>query len=79
MPRVYEKAPHELEAGEYGLWEKDQHWYGVPPETDLCANLGSHQIVVNEDETITVSPSILVSDGRSSWHGFLTRGEWTIC
>lgn len=77
--RVYNKAPHELQAGEYGKWSEDGAFYAVPPGTDLTANLGRHQIEEHSDGTITVTPSILVSSGQSSWHGYLTNGEWTVC
>lgn len=79
MPRVDGKAPHELEAGEYGKWEADGAWYGVPPGTDLTANLSAHKIEEHEDGTITVSPSILVSTKDESWHGYLRRGQWEVC
>ena len=80
MPRVNGKAPHEISPGEYGKWEEDGGtWYGVPPGTDLTANLRAHKIEEHEDGTITVSPSILVSDSKLSWHGYLRRGEWEVC
>lgn len=76
--RVNGKQPHELGAGEYGKWDADGSWYAVPPGTDLVANLASHEIEEHTDGTITVSPSILVGDGRKSWHGFLKRGRWEL-
>lgn len=77
--RVDGKAPHELQAGEYAKWDKDGNWYCVPPGTDLTANLAAHKIEEHEDGTITVSPSILVGDGKLSWHGWITRGGWSAC
>jgi len=77
--RVFDKEPHELRPGEYGKWAADDHFYGMPPGTDLLANLASHTIDQHEDGTITVTPSILVSDNKTSWHGYLTRGEWKPC
>lgn len=77
--RVNGKAPHQLLPGEYGKWSEDGNYYGIPPGTDLCANLAAHKIEEHEDGTITVSPSILVSDNRSSWHGYLKRGNWEPC
>jgi hypothetical protein len=64
-------------AGEYGKNEVGQ-WYGVPPGTDLLANLSGHQVIEHEDRTITVSPSILVRlpHKNEEWHGFLERGVW---
>ena len=45
-----------------------------------------HTVVVHEDGTITVSPSILLStsyDGGKTyvtlWHGYLTKGVWREC
>lgn len=73
------KAPHELLPGEYAKWSEDGAWYGVPPETDLVANLSAHRVTEHEDGTITVEPSILVGDNRTSWHGFLRRGQWEKC
>jgi hypothetical protein len=77
--RVDGKEPHELQAGEYGKWAQDGVWYGVPPGTDLVANLSSHKVEEHDDGTITVSPSILVGDGRKSWHGYLIHGVWKLC
>lgn len=84
--RVEGKAPHELLAGEYGKWIEDGIWYAVPPGTDLIANLARHQIEEHTNGTITVTPSILVGDGKQnsdceihSWHGYLTGGAWSVC
>ena len=80
--RVYDKAPHELQLGEYGRWaEDDNHWYAnTPSEHDLVANLSSHTVTEYEDGTITVAPSIRVTDGAAGhvWHGFLERGIWRV-
>lgn len=65
-------------AGEYGKNRIGQ-WYGVPPnQPELLANLSAHRVEENEDGTITVEPSILVTlpHLNLSWHGFLTRGIW---
>jgi hypothetical protein len=82
VPRVYDKAPHELLPGEYGRWaDDDNHWYAhCPGADDLVANLSSHAVVEHEDGTITVSPSILCSDGAEGhvYHGFLERGVWRL-
>ena len=42
-------------------------------------NLADHDVIENEDGTITVSPSIRVIDssGKELYHGFLKNGEWT--
>lgn len=69
-----------LNPGEYGKWT-DGTWFGCTPNDEGC-NLGSHQVTEHEDGTITVSPSIGVSDGRVGapflWHGFLERGIWRL-
>lgn len=79
MARVNDKAPHELLPGEFGKWAEDGAWYGVPPGTDLIANLSRHQIEEHADGTISVSPSILVRDSKLSWHGHLRHGQWEVC
>lgn len=72
--------------GEYGKNMIGQ-WYGAPPtEPDedgflMIAALSKHQVVEHEDSTITVSPSILISQRRAGtitrqWHGFLEHGIW---
>lgn len=70
--------PRLLQAGQYGKWTFDGNWYGVPPGTDLLAGLANHEVTEHEDGTITVSPSIAVSDGSGGqqWHGYLERGQW---
>jgi hypothetical protein len=74
------KEPHELHPREYAFWH--DAWYARVPYSDphirLLANLGNHQITEHDDGTLTVSPSIAVSDGSSGhrWHGFLERGVW---
>lgn len=67
-----------LNAGEYGRWT-DGTWYAETPNGH-GANLGAHQVLEHEDGTITVSPSILVSDCDGPvWHGYLERGVWREC
>jgi hypothetical protein len=63
-----------LADGEYGL---DTHgkWYARPPGNHM-GNLSGHSVTEHDDGTITVSPSILIDDGRSVWHGYLERGAW---
>jgi hypothetical protein len=40
--------------------------------------LKNHEVTEHEDSTITVSPSILISDNTGElYHGFLTAGEWS--
>jgi hypothetical protein len=40
-------------------------------------DVSRHDVVEHDDGTITVSPSILVSDASGTqYHGFLERGVW---
>lgn len=70
---------HKFNPGDYGYDPFVKLWYAMTPNGHL-ANLGSHLVTVNEDATITVSPSILVnnSDGPV-WHGYLENGVWREC
>jgi hypothetical protein len=66
-----------LESGEYAKTPGGYYLARCP--TGLCANLANHQVTENADGTITVSPSILVSDGQGdSWHGYLEKGIWRV-
>lgn len=73
------KSPDEngqlfLADGEYGKGANGI-WYARPPGYHM-GNLLGHNVVEHNDGTITVSPSILISDGQTQWHGYLERGEW---
>lgn len=67
--------PHELEPGDYSLTSKgDAVW--------ICLPNGQHgrvdsqwTITVEDDDTITVNPSIL-NRGEHEWHGYLEHGVW---
>jgi hypothetical protein len=76
--RVYpdEDGGFYLNPGEY-LLNKDGTWYAETP-TGLLAWLKNHQVIENEDGTISVTPSILVT-GETTWHGYLTKGIWKEC
>ncbi len=69
-----------FEIGEYGR-ASDNSWCACAPDGNGC-NLSAHDVVEHEDDTITVSPSILVSGGdpanypAPSWHGYLERDVW---
>lgn len=74
--RVEGKEPHQFEPGDYGIWPRTREWYARTPN-GLLANLSQHNIIGNEDGTITVKPSILVTRGDvARWHGYLERGVW---
>ena len=59
-----------------------KHWFCTTPN-GLFVNISAHIVIEHADGTITVSPSILVtngpSHGESSWHGFLEKGVWRAC
>ena len=69
--------------GDYAF--TDGQWHLKPPLNahgkSYVGTLGTHTVVVHEDGTITVSPSILqqYGDDEVIWHGFLERGVWRSC
>lgn len=68
-----------LNDGDYGRDSQGQ-WYGKPPGFKSgYANLSRHYVVEHEDRTITVTPSILVTNHIAGWHGYLERGIWREC
>lgn len=63
-----------------GAYMKDDKgmWWAHCPTNNFIGNLGGHEIVEHDDGTITVSPSILVTEGKGEqYHGYLRAGEWT--
>ncbi len=66
-----------LAEGEYGK-DKNGIWYARPFGCHM-GSLKRHDITEHDDGTITVSPSILVSDGQLEWHGYLKKGVWREC
>ncbi len=80
--RVYPREDGHLylAEGDYGFDKNFGAWMCRAPGTH-GGNLGNHQVTEHEDGTITVSPSILISDFDKSgnpvtWHGYLERGVW---
>jgi hypothetical protein len=64
-----------LAEGDYGQ-DANGVWHARPPGNHT-GSLADHEVVDHEDETISVTPSILVDvAGIQTWHGQLTRGEW---
>lgn len=60
-----------------GAYVKTEHGWFCKTPNGHAGNLNAHDVVEHEDGTITVSPSILVSDHTGElWHGFLERGVW---
>jgi hypothetical protein len=66
-------------------YQQDGVWYlHLPIARDddfdgLTANLVGHKVEEHSDGTISVTPSILVSDHLARRHGYLTRGIWQEC
>ena len=64
--------------GGYGRFA--HQWWAKTPGGHI-ANLAGHDVTQHDDTTITVSPSILVSERRAGehhelWHGYLEHGVW---
>lgn len=78
--RVYpnEKGQLWLKPGDYGIEPYDQHWMARTPN-GFTGDLSNHKVTEHDDGTITVSPSILVTRGEKSWHGYLEKGVWREC
>ena len=73
--------PIYFQDGDYGLWRG--FWYCKTPN-GLLGLLENHTVIENADKTITVSPSILVTErengvDKAVYHGFLKNGVWTDC
>lgn len=65
-----------LAPGDYGRHEAG-FWVVCTPNGH-AGNLSKHTVTEHEDGTITVAPSILVSDDTGElYHGFLQRGVWS--
>lgn len=68
-----------LGEGEYGQ-DKNGGWHARVFGFPVSARLeeGVHEVIEHEDGTITVLPSILISNGNNTkgWHGYLERGVW---
>jgi hypothetical protein len=73
-----------LKENEYAKHPTLNTWYCCTPNGHM-GNLAGHTITENENDTITVSPSILVqftnSKGKKQelWHGYLENGIWRSC
>jgi hypothetical protein len=67
--------------GAYGRTKMDGEWvWRCRTPNGMGGLLSQHDVTEHEDETITVSPSILVDwpnrDEPKTWHGYLERGVW---
>lgn len=81
MRRLDGTDPSEYAPGDYGRFR--DMWFCSTPNGHL-GNLSGHDVVEHEDGTITVSPSILVTERDTEkradvelWHGFLKAGVWS--
>ncbi len=63
-----------LAPGDYGK-DVNGDWLARPPKGHT-GNLKEHEVTEHEDGTITVSPSILITDSQNSYHGYLEKGIW---
>jgi hypothetical protein len=79
--RLSGSDPRELSGGEYGRVRRDGGWVWMcNTPNGHHGDLSAHTVTENEDGTITVEPSILVSVGiEQRWHGYLRAGVWTEC
>jgi streptogramin lyase len=70
-----------LDRGEYSKQADGTFWFRTPNGMMGRLNPKIHSIVEHPDNTISVSPSILmtVPDGAMSWHGYLEKGIWREC
>lgn len=75
--RLDENGELWLAEGEFGKG-RDGMWYARPPGVHM-GSLANHDVTEHPDGTISVSPSILIDDGRTQWHGYLIRGNWREC
>lgn len=71
------KEPHQLEPGEWCSWGAVIYAH-CPGPGRLVANLASHDCKIPTLGMLTVSPSILCTDGAAGhrFHGFIENGIW---
>lgn len=75
--------PNGFDTGRICYWRDrraENLWHLYLPGGGV-GNLAGHQVTEHDDGTITVSPSILITDNRPNWrrHGYLRRGVWEPC
>lgn len=76
LKRIYlnEKGELLFPPESYGK-DSEGIWFVRPPDAHT-GSIPKHDVVEHEDGTITVSPSIVITDGNTSVHGYLERGIW---
>ena len=74
--------PDDPHPGDYWKDPNTDQWLVYCPQGGI-GNVSKHTVIEHEDNTITVSPSILLTYGpadeagnRKAWHGYLERGVW---
>lgn len=74
-------GPYSYEPGDYGRVMRDGRWSwrARAPIADarLWGDLDNHEVTEHADGTITVAPSLLLSDGGVEYHGYLRGGIWS--
>jgi hypothetical protein len=68
--------------GDYAKHISDEGkvWWECRPPGCHLGSLRGHDVVEHEDGTITVTPSILLTEPNGpGWHGYLERGVWRVC
>jgi hypothetical protein len=75
QPGAYGRATHQYVA----VFERTGWWNVTCPDGTSCSlNPRVHTVTEHEDGTITVHPSIDLSDlPWNGFHGWLKRGVWT--
>ena len=74
----------EIEKDTVCFWfDEERKWWCIYIPSCGIGNLSAHTVKENDDKTITVTPSILMTghkDGLSTKvHGYLTNGIWKEC
>jgi hypothetical protein len=65
-----------VKPGDY-FKQRDGGWFVMAPTGESGSVIAPKwTVVVHDDRTITVSPSIWFNKERNGYHGFLERGVW---
>jgi len=79
--RIWPAPPYHYHPGDYGKDPRNGHWMALTPN-GMLADLSGHEVTEHGDGTITVSPSIRVTQPHGYelkvWHGFLEKGLWRL-
>lgn len=73
------KLAVDLDLSSICYWKRsDGAWMLYVPGSGI-GDLTNHDVEEHEDGTISVTPSILVTNARHRRHGYLSRGVWEPC